>query len=431
MSTPAILDEPQALELDRRDTLAGFRSRFCVPLSPRLEPVAYFCGNSLGLASDRALRRVEVELERWRNLGVDGHFSGEWPWYSYHESVRDPLARLVGARPIEVVAMNSLTVNLHLLLVSFFRPAGKRSKILMEDCAFPSDTYAVHSQLAWHGIDPDHGCLIARPRPGESALRTEDLEAMLDRHGDEIALVLLGAVNYFTGQLFDVARIAAAARRAGALVGLDLAHAVGNVPLALHDWNVDFAVWCSYKYLNGGPGAVAGAFVHERHADAVQLQRLAGWWGNDPQRRFRMHLEPRFRPARGADGWQISNPPILALAPIVASLALFEEAGSQRLREKSIALTGALEATVDAVGAGKVEILTPRDPMARGCQLSLRVAADGRELARRFLDDGITVDFREPDVVRAAPVPLYNSFHDLWRLGRSLADWACRTGDTT
>jgi kynureninase len=349
---------------------------------------------------------------------VDAHFEGDAPWYAYHELLREGSARLVGAQPAEVVVMNGLTVNLHLMLVSFYRPTAERHKILVEDCAFPSDNYAVRSQLRLHGFDPEDGVIVARS--------AEDLEALLERRGREIAVVLLGGVNYFTGQLFDLPRLTESARRQGCTIGLDLAHAAGNVPLALHDWGVDFAVWCGYKYLNGGPGTAAGCFVHERHARRPDLPRLAGWWGNDPARRFRMHLEREFEPVAGADGWQLSNPPILSMAPLRAALALFDEAGMPALRAKSVLLTAYLQHWIDRAGGGRIEVLTPRDPAARGCQLSLRLRERARELFDALRGAGVVGDFRPPDVVRLAPVPLYNTFHEVWRFGQVLAAWSAR-----
>ena len=312
---------------------------------------------------------------------MDGHFDAATPWYSYHETLREPVARLVGAQPNEVVCMNSLTVNLHLLMATFYRPTKARRKILMEDPAFPSDTYAIKSQIAHHGFDPDESLLLARPRKGEYAIRQEDIESLLEKHGDEIALVLFAGVNFFTGQLFDIARITAAAQKRGCIVGIDLAHAAGNVPLALHDWNVDFAVWCSYKYLNSGPGAVAGAFVHERHATNRDLPRLAGWWGNDPATRFRMQLEPEFMPVASADSWQLSNPPILAMAPLRTSFAIFDEAGGMAaLRAKSLRLTGYLEFLLDRAPSQLFTVITPRQPNEHGAQLSILVHEHPKEL---------------------------------------------------
>jgi kynureninase len=417
-------DEAFARDLDAQDELAGFRERFHIPRRPDGNEAVYFCGNSLGLQPKGVDSAIREELYDWAQLAVDAHFEGRRPWYAYHEIFRDSNARLIGALPRETVMMNGLTVNLHLMMVSFYRPTRDRFKVLMEDCAFPSDTYAVRSQLRYHGHDPDEGLIVARPRAGEHTLRTEDLESLLDECGSEIALVLLGGVNYYTGQLFDLARIAALARRHGCVVGYDLAHAVGNVPLEIHDWDVDFAVWCTYKYLNGGPGAVAGCFVHERHGASEDLPRFAGWWGNDPSRRFRMHLEPEFRPFGGADGWQLSNPPILAMAPLRASLEIFDEAGIERLRAKSLKLTGYLQYLIDRVDDPRIDVLTPRNEHERGCQLSLHVRDRGKELFQALQDDGIVGDYREPDVVRIAPVPLYNTYHEVWRLHQTMQRWS-------
>ena len=417
-------DEKFAIALDREDRLATFRGRFHIPTRSDGRDAAYLCGNSLGLQPCAASGIVEQELDDWAHLAVDAHFEGATPWYTYQEVFREPTARLVGAEPEEVVVMNALTVNLHLMLISFYRPTAGRFKILMEENAFPSDTYAVKSQIRNHGLDPDAALLIARGRPGEAILRTEDVEELIEQEGDRIALVMMGGVNYFSGQLFEMRRITECARRRGAVVGFDLAHAAGNVPLEMSDWNVDFAVWCSYKYLNAGPGAVAGCFVHRRHLGDRDLPRLAGWWGNDPQTRFRMHLEPEFVPVARADGWQLSNPPILALAPLQASLALFDEAGAPALRAKSQRLTAYLEAWIDEVDDARVRVLTPRDPDARGCQLSLQLRDGAPEMFRVLVDHGVIGDYREPDTVRVAPVPLYNTFHDVWRFGQGLRRWS-------
>jgi kynureninase len=418
--------ESEARSLDERDPFPGFRERFHLPRDDSGAPLAYFCGNSLGLKPRGVDAAVRQELDDWARLAVDGHFEGRTPWYTYHETLRQPLADLVGARPEEVVAMNGLTVNLHLMMVSFYRPTPRRYKILMEHHAFPSDSYAIKSQLAFHGHDPAEALLVAEASPGEDALRAERIESLLEREGERIALVLIGGVQYYSGQCFDMQRIARVARHHGCVVGFDLAHAVGNVPLALHDWGADFAVWCSYKYLNGGPGAVAGCFVHQRHLADGELPRFAGWWGNDPQRRFRMHLEPEFVPVASADGWQLSNPPVLAMAPLRASLALFEEAGSEPLRAKSLRLTDYLLAWVDRVGDPRVRVLTPRAAEQRGCQVSLFVDDDARALFEALKSRGIVGDYREPGVIRLAPVPMYNSYHDVWRFGRALGDWAAR-----
>jgi kynureninase len=412
--TPPEPGESFARRLDAEDPLRSFRGQFLLPRRPDGTPVVYLCGHSLGLQPAAARALVEQELDDWARLGVEGHFRGKTPWYSYHETLRDAGARLVGGLPREVVFMNSLTVNLHLLLATFYRPAGRRRCILTDEPAFPSDLYAVRSQVRHHGLDPADGLLTVRPRAGEHLVRAEDAEEILGRRGAEIAVVLWNGVNFLTGQFFDLGRLTAAAHRHGCVAGLDLAHAAGNVPLRLHEWGVDFAVWCSYKYLNGGPGAVAGCFVHERHGRDTSLPRLAGWWGNDPATRFRMHLEPEFVPKEGADGWQVSNPPILSMAPLRASLALFDAAGVPALRLKSERLTAYLLYLLDRLPAGRFEVVTPRDPARRGSQLSLLVHDRPRELVRALEGAGVVCDFREPNVVRVAPAPLYNTYQDVW-----------------
>lgn len=413
--------ESFARKLDAADPLRHYRQRFHIPKRADGGPVIYLAGNSLGLQPAGVRARVEQELDDWARYGVDGHFDATTPWYAYHEVFRDTGARLVGAHPGEVVMMNSLTVNLHLMMVTFFRPTRERYKVLMEHAAFPSDTYAVKTQLQHHGLDPADALVVARPRDREHTLRTDDIEALIDRDGDRIALVMMGGVNYYTGQVFDMPRITAAARRRGCTVGWDLAHAAGNVILRLHDWDVDFAVWCSYKYLNAGPGAVAGCFVHERHGRDTGLGRFGGWWGNDPDTRFRMHLEPEFTPRCGADGWQVSNPPILAMAPLRASLNMFDDVGLPALRRKSERLTGYLQDLIDAMPDAGLDVITPRDADARGCQLSLRVRQRPEARLAALRDAGVVCDFRAPDVIRVAPVPLYNTFHDVWRFVRGLA----------
>jgi kynureninase len=412
--------EWEAMQFDQADPLGRFREQFHLPVRSGSTPWIYFVGNSLGLMPKAARATVLQELDDWATLGVEGHFHGKTPWFSYHEVFRETGARLVGALPGEVVMMNSLTVNLHLMLATFYQPVAGRSIIATEDCAFPSDTYALETHIGHRGFDPGANLLVIRPRQGETLLRTADIEELLERRGKEIALLMLGGVNYYTGQLFDLERIAAAARRQGCVIGFDLAHAAGNVELRLHDWNVDFAVWCSYKYLNGGPGAIAGCFVHERHGTNLDLPRLAGWWGTAPDTRFLMHLNEHFVPRPGADGWQISNPPILSLAPLQASLALFDEAGMIALRKKSVALTGYLVRLIDEFAPGTIEIISPRGPEARGCQLSLRVRGGGRALFEQIQDAGVLCDYRNPDVIRVAPVPLYNTFHEVWRFAQIL-----------
>jgi len=417
-------DEDFARQLDAEDSLRSFREKFHLPLGENGQPLIYFAGNSLGLMPKSARRIVEQELDDWAQLGVDAHLEAETPWYTYHENLREPMARIVGARPVEVICMNSLTVNIHLMMATFYRPRKHSGfKILMEDPAFPSDTYAIKTQIRQHGLDPREALVLARPRKGEATVRTEDIVALIEKNADSLAVVLLAGVNFFTGQFFDIAAVTTAAQKHGVAVGIDLAHAVGNVPLSMHDWNVDFAVWCSYKYLNSGPGAVAGAFVHERHATNTELPRLAGWFGNDPNTRFRMQLEPEFIPVASADGWQISNPPIFSMAPLLASLAIFDEAGGmQPLREKSKKLTGYLEFLLERAGTNRFTVITPRDPEARGCQLSILAHENPKELQKKLEAAGVKADFREPNVIRAAPTPLYNSFHDVWRFAKILTE---------
>jgi kynureninase len=412
-------DETFAQELDAADPLRAFREKFHLPLAKNGEPLIYFAGNSLGLMPKSARKIVEQELDDWAQLGVDAHLGAATPWYSYHENLREPMARVIGAKPVEVICMNSLTVNIHLMMATFYRPTKTRFKILMEDPAFPSDTYAIKTQIRHHGLDPKDALVVARPGEGEAIVRTEDIIALIDRNAESLAVLLLAGVNFFTGQFFDIAAITSAAQKHGITVGIDLAHAVGNVPLAMHDWNVDFAVWCSYKYLNSGPGAVAGAFLHERHATNTNLPRFAGWFGNDPNTRFRMQLEPEFVPVPSADGWQISNPPIFSMAPLLASLAIFDEAGGmQRLREKSTMLTGYLEFLLERAGSDRFTVITPSDPGARGCQLSILAHQNPKELHKSLEAAGVKADFREPNIIRAAPTPLYNSFHDVWRFAQ-------------
>lgn len=391
----------------------GYRSRFALPLGRDGQPLIYLTGNSLGLMPLGAPGRVEQVMDQWARLAVEGHFSGDDPWYTFHDQFREPMARVVGARADEVVVMNTLTVNLHLMLATFWQPVPGRTRIIMEADAFPSDTYAVESQVRARGLDPAEVVVQLRPRNGEHLLRTEDIEGFLADEGGSVALVMLPGVQYYTGQLLDIERITAAAHRAGARAGFDLAHAVGNVPLALHDWNVDFAVWCTYKYLNAGPGAIAAAFVHERHGNDPELPRLAGWWGNDPATRFRMHLNPHFIPRQGAEGWAASNPPILAMAPLLASLEIFDEATMPALRRQSVALTGVLEAGLREAAGDRMTILTPSDPGARGCQLSLLVPNHSRAIFDDLRASGVVADYRQPDVIRMAPVPLYNTVEEM------------------
>ena len=404
-----------AVGLDERDPLRSFRNEFFIPIRQNDEDEIYFAGNSLGLLPRRTKLLLDAELEKWGRLAVKAHFSGPDPWMPYHELLAEPMASLVGARPAEVVTMNSLTVNLHLMMASFYRPTRERHRILIEDHAFPSDDYAVESHVAHRGFDPTTAVARLRPRAGQNGIATEDVAEVLARDGGSIALVLLPGVQYYTGQAFDVEAITRLAREAGCVVGWDLAHAAGNLVLKLHEWDVDFAVWCTYKYLNSGPGSVGGCFVHERHANE-SLPRLAGWWGHDKESRFRMR--PGFRPIPGAEGWQLSNPPILSLAAIRASLEIFAAAGGMGpLREKSIRLTGYLEWLLKNQVGDSIEVFTPSDPDRRGCQLSLKVKGKtpGKTVFQKIEAAGVTCDWREPDVIRVAPVPLYNTYEDVHR----------------
>jgi kynureninase len=413
-------DAEFARELDASDELSGYRDRFHIPLNANGSEVIYFTGNSLGLMPKTARGFVDQELDDWQKLAVEGHIKAKTPWLPYHEFLSEQMARIIGAKPIETVVMNSLTVNLHLMLVSFFGPAGARRKVVIEKGAFPSDHYAIESQMRCHGLDPRETLIELTPREGESTLRTEDIVEAIDRNGDSIATVLLGGVNYYSGQAFDMKTITEAGHSVGAIVGFDLAHAVGNLELRMHDWDVDFAVWCSYKYLNGGPGAVAGAFVNERFANSFDLCRLAGWWGHDKESRFLMG--PEFRPIPGAEGWQISNPPILQMAALRASLEIFEDVGMSALRQKSEKLTGYLEFLIGDIADERISIVTPGDPAQRGCQLSIRVNGGDRSLHQSIVSHGISADWREPDVIRVAPTPLYNSFTDVFRFNEILRE---------
>jgi kynureninase len=409
------LDAAEALAQDAADPLASFAGQFHHPADGSGKRFVYLCGHSLGLQPKSAARYIEQELKDWQHLGVLGHHVAERPWIRYHEQAAAPLAALVGAHESEVVAMNSLTVNLHLMMVSFFRPHSGRNRVLIEKSAFPSDRYAIVSQLAFHGLNEAEHLIEIEPRPGERTLRTDDVIRRIEQEGAALALVLLPSVQYLTGQSLDLPPVIDAARRSGAVVGLDLAHGIGNTLLNLHEWNVDFAVWCSYKYLNAGPGAIGGCFVHERHARRVDLPRFAGWWGHDAARRFEM--APEFSPIPGAQGWQVSNPPVFSAAPLLASLEIFQRAGMRRLREKSIALTAYLQRLVEARLPGLVDIITPRAASERGCQLSLRIArspAEAKRCHELLTAAGLVGDWREPDVLRLAPIPLYNSYSDVF-----------------
>jgi kynureninase len=407
-----------AAAMDERDPLSIWRTRFHFPLHNG-EPCIYLTGNSLGLQPTSTRAWVDHELDAWAKFGVEGHFKGHHPWVSYHEILTEGAARLVGAKPIEVVMMNQLTSNLHFLLVSFYRPAGKRIRILTEAKAFPSDQYALDAQARLHGFDPQEVIIELEPRAGEHALRVEDVLSAIQEHKETLALVFFGGVNYYSGEVMPMKAIAAAANEIGAQVGFNLAHAAGNIPLQLHDWNVDFAVWCSYKYLNSGPGGVAGAFVHERHARRFDLPRLSGWWGHDKETRFQM--DRRFIPLPGAEGWQVSNAPVLSMAAHKASLEYFDQVGMDSLRRKSLLLTPylrfVLERFTDKFG---FTIITPSNPEQHGCQISVLAHRNGRALFEWLTQHGVITDWREPNVIRMAPVPFYNSFTDVYRLGELL-----------
>jgi kynureninase len=410
-----------ARKLDEQDELASFRSRFIIPQQNGKE-VCYLTGNSLGLQPKDARNALQQELDDWGAHGVEGHFEAKHPWFAYHEMFKVPTAKLVGAMPSEVTVMNGLTTNLHLLMVSFYRPNAKRYKILCEEKAFPSDQYVLETQVKFHGYDYGDAVVEVKPRAGEHLIRHEDIISKIEELGDELALVMIGGVNYYSGQLFDMKSITAAAHQVGAIAGFDLAHAAGNVALQLHDWQVDFAAWCSYKYLNSGPGSVSGIFVHQRHENNADLPRFGGWWGNDPESRFKM--EKGFQPTVGADGWQLSNAPVLAMAVHKVSLDLFMEAGLERLFAKRDVLTAYLEYVIreaeDEGGAFRFELITPTDKHQRGSQLSILAHGMGKALFDRLTEAGIIADWREPNVIRIAPVPLYNSFEDAFYFGKTL-----------
>ncbi|HEV2467671.1 MAG TPA: kynureninase [Candidatus Sulfotelmatobacter sp.] len=405
--------EQFAAETDSHDPLASFRQRFFIPKTKTGVDSVYFCGHSLGLQPKTAQSYLEQELRDWAELGVEGHFHARNPWLPYHRLLTEQTANLVGAKSGEVVVMNSLTVNLHLMMISFYRPTASRHKIVIEGGAFPSDQYAVDSQIRFHGFDPASSLIELRPRQNESCIQDEDVLSLIEREGESIALIMIGGVNYATGQVFDMPSIAEAGRRKGCVIGFDLAHAAGNIPLHLHEWGPDFAVWCSYKYLNGGPGCVAGCFVHERHANSWDLPRFAGWWGHEEKIRFRM--EPEFKPMAGAEGWQLSNPPIMAMAPLRASMEIFAEAGIERLREKSISLTGYLEFLLQREKSTEFSIITPGEQHRRGAQISIRIHENGRALCDQLASRGVFGDWREPDTFRVAPTPLYNTYQDAYR----------------
>jgi kynureninase len=408
------LTEAHAFALDAADPLASYRDRFLLPVAPDGSTAIYLAGQSLGLQPRTARLAIEAELDAWAGRGVDAWFEPDRPWFTFTERLREPMARIVGARSSEVAILNALTVNIHLLLASFFRPEGPRRRVLVDGPIFPSDRHALTSHLLQRGLDPARDLIVVEPGSGSSIVSSADLEAAIREHAGELTLIWLGGVNFATGQAHDIERLTAAGRSAGALVGWDLAHAVGNVELSLHDWDVDFAAWCTYKYLNGGPGSVGAIFVHDRHGLDPSTRRLGGWWGIDPDHRFDM--VDGFVPAPGAAGWEASTPPVLALAPLAASLAIFDDVGMPALRAKSIELTGYLARLLDDLG---IEVITPTEPSARGAQLSLRFANAETVLAG-LAARGVVADFRAPDIVRVAPIPLYNTYHEAWRFTRIL-----------
>ena len=407
-----------AEQQDNQDPLHHFRDRFFHPVINDKE-VLYFTGNSLGLQPKSVKDHIQVELDDWAKLGVEGHFHGTNPWFSYHELLTGSSARLVGAKESEVVCMNTLTTNLHLLFISFYRPAKQRYKIISEAKMFPSDRYLLETQVAHHGFDPEDAIIEISPREGEYTLREEDIVAQIEAHKDELALVFFGGVNYLTGQFFDLKRLTEAAHKVGAIAGFDLAHAAGNIPMELHDWDVDFAAWCTYKYINSSAGNVGGLFVHDKHGSNTDIIRLGGWWGHDKDRRFLM--ENHFVPMKGAEGWQLSNAPVVGMSVLKASLEIFDEAGIHNLREKSLKLTAYLEYVfADVVSSFpdfKVEIITPKEAHKRGCQLSVKLHGANKDFFDALTDAGVIADFREPDVIRFAPVPLYNSHSDIHAFG--------------
>lgn len=403
--------QQKALQLDQQDVLAPFRKRFCIPKTKEGKDAIYFCGNSLGLMSTGIRTAVGQELMDWEHHGVLGHHEAQYPWYKYHEFLTKPMAAVVGALPEEVVVMNTLTVNVHLMMVSFYRPDAKRHKILIEYSAFPSDRYAVESQIRFHGFDPASSLVVLEPEPGTHYISKERIQQVFDEHGDELALALIGSVNYYTGQAYPIRYMTELAHGHGSRIGFDLAHGAGNLALALHDDGPDFAVWCGYKYLNGGPGTLAGCFVHQRHHDHAQLPRFAGWWGHNKQTRFAMG--PRFEGMPGAEGWQLSNPPILPMACLRESLSIFETAGMDNIRAKNLALGDFLLEGIKSLGRTDMESITPIAADERGAQWSLRMLQGNKGMFEKLTQRGVIADWREPDVIRIAPVALYNQFAEL------------------
>ncbi|WP_422092076.1 kynureninase [Tenacibaculum ovolyticum] len=408
----ATLDYAQ--QQDKEDKLAHLRNQFHIPKDKEGNEWLYFTGNSLGLQPKNTQKYIQQELDDWANYGVEGHFEGNTPWLPYHEFLTESMAKIVGAKPLEVVVMNTLTTNLHLLMVSFYQPTKKKYKIVIESDAFPSDRYAVQSQLKFHGFDVADGLIEWKPRAGEELLNIEDLETIVAEQGDEIALLLIGGVNYYTGQYLDLKRIAEIGHSKECFVGIDLAHGAGNISLELHDSGVDFAAWCTYKYLNSGPGSLGGLFVHEKHAHNKELPRFSGWWNHNKETRFNMR-QP-FDVMEGAEGWQLSNPPILSMAAIKASLDMFAEVGMEALREKSEKLTGYFEFLINQIGSDSIKIITPSNPKERGCQLSIQVKNADKSLHKKLTENNIITDWREPDVIRCAPVPMYTSFEDVYKM---------------
>ncbi len=408
-----------AQQLDREDNLAHLRAQFHIPKDTKGNDWLYFTGNSLGLQPKQTQQYIQQELEDWAKYGVEGHFEARNPWMPYHEFLTNSMAKIVGAKPLEVVVMNTLTTNLHLLMVSFYQPTKTKYKIVIESDAFPSDRYAVQSQLKFHGFDTEEGLIEWKPREGEELLHIEDLEKIVDEQGDEIALLLIGGVNYYTGQYLDIKRIAEIGDAKNCIVGIDLAHGAGNISPELHDSGVDFAAWCTYKYLNSGPGSLGGLFVHEKHAHNKELPRFAGWWNHNKETRFNMRQPFDVMP--GAEGWQLSNPPILSMAAIRASLDMFEEVGMEALRAKSEKLTGYFEYLINQIDTASIKIITPSNPKERGCQLSIQVKNADKSLHKKLTENNIITDWREPDVIRCAPVPMYNSFEDVYRMVECLS----------
>lgn len=412
MNYQATLD--YAEQLDEEDQLAYLRNQFHIPKDSKGYDWLYFTGNSLGLQPKNTQKYIQQELDDWANYGVEGHFEAKNPWMPYHEFLTENMAEIVGAKPLEVVVMNTLTTNLHLLMVSFYQPTKTKYKIVIESDAFPSDRYAVQSQLKFHGFEVENGLIEWKPREGEELLNIEDLETIVSEQGDEIALLLIGGVNYYTGQYLDLKRIAEIGHAKNCMVGIDLAHGAGNISPELHNSGVDFAAWCTYKYLNSGPGSLAGLFVHEKHAYNKDLPRFSGWWNHNKETRFNMRQPFDVMP--GAEGWQLSNPPILSMAAIKASLDMFAEVGIKALREKSEKLTGYFEYLINQIDTDRIKIITPSNPKERGCQLSIQVKNADKSLHQKLTEKNIITDWREPDVIRCAPVPMYNSFKDVFRM---------------